>query len=115
MGINRQQKSPQKSITAPLRAERKDDVMTALKPCPFCGLLPNVSTKDRRVLPNMYEPGVVVQQRVVVQCPRCFCKMDVLCEKRADDGMGEKAYRYLQKQMARDAIANLWNRRAVML
>ena len=86
--------------------------MTAIKPCPFCGSLPTISTKDRKVVPNLFESGVVVLQRVVVQCPRCFCKMDVRVEKRADDGMNEKAYRYLQKQMARDAIANIWNKRA---
>ena len=86
--------------------------MTALKPCPFCGSLPTVSTKDRRVLPNQFEAGVVVQQRVIVQCPRCFCRMDARSDKRADEGMSEKAYRYLQKQMARSAIEQFWNRRA---
>lgn len=83
-----------------------------LKPCPFCGSLPSVYTNDRKVVPNQFEPGVVVLQRVLVQCPRCFCRMDVRVEKRADEGMNEKAYRHLQKQMATDAIANIWNKRA---
>ena len=86
--------------------------MTELKPCPFCGSFPTVYTKDRNVLPNIFEPGVMVAQHVVVQCTKCFCKMDVRCEKIVDDSMSDKECRIIQKQMAKDAIERLWNRRA---
>lgn len=86
--------------------------MTELKPCPFCGSLPIVDTKHNRVIENQFELGVIVQQRVIVKCPRCFCMMDLYSEQQAKEHLSEKEYRSIQKQLARNIIEQFWNARA---
>ena len=86
--------------------------MSELKPCPFCGTIPLISTDDRKIVQNSYAPGVIVLQRILIECPKCFCKMDILLRRAADDYMPEKIYRKIQKEMVRQAIKNFWNRRA---
>ena len=87
--------------------------VSELKPCPFCGGIPSVNTGDRKVYRYTYqqESGCFVFQRIEIICKKCFCTKDILCQRKIEGNPTDRECRKVQKQMAREAIQNMWNRR----
>lgn len=82
-----------------------------LKPCPFCGSIPKITTyfahhEDQR------EPYELVEKRVKFYCDGCFLTKDVAAQSYAMIGLDEKTYWNIGKTLARNIISECWNRRA---
>ena len=82
-----------------------------LKPCPFCGHMPEVDTKNWKHFEDQYKPVIQVRQRVIIKCKHCFLTKDIICAKFASIGTGEKALRLIAKECARETIDIFWNNR----
>lgn len=82
-----------------------------LEPCPFCGSIPKINTNDRNSNPHQVYDGILVEQRVLIECKECFCKKDILVFETVSNDATEKECRALQKEMARKTIEFFWNRR----
>jgi len=83
-----------------------------LKPCPFCGYMPKVDTKNRKYFEDQSQPPVIqIRQRVKIVCDRCFLTKDIIAVKFADTGTEEKVLRLIAKEGAREVINNFWNNR----
>ena len=82
-----------------------------LKPCPFCGYMPEVDTKNRKYIEDQKNPRIQVRQRVRIECKRCFLTKDIVCIKLAAIGTDEKALRLIAKEGAREVLENFWNNR----
>lgn len=89
----------------------KQNKKSPIKPCPFCGSIPEVDTHTWKHFEHQKEPFEVVEQRVIIKCPECFCTKDIVHTAYAELGLDEKKYRKLAKLLARYAIDSLWNRR----
>lgn len=83
-----------------------------LKPCPFCGGIPEVNTKDWKYYEDQTEPVIVVQQRVKIRCEKCLLTRDIVGYKLADLTEEEKTLRKIAKDIAREIINHYWNKRA---
>ena len=81
-----------------------------LKPCPFCGSIPKIETEWTRV-ESQYEPIMLVQTRVKIECDNCFLKKDIVATSIADLNLDEKMYKYVSKMDARKVINTMWNAR----
>lgn len=83
-----------------------------LKPCPFCGTIPKINTTSWAHHEDQIDPLEVVEQRVIITCPNCFCKKDVVNTAYMLPGQDEKEYRKCAKWLAGETIKLAWNRRA---
>ena len=84
---------------------------TILKPCPFCGSIPEVNTKCWAHYEDQKDPVEIVEQRTVITCKKCFCRKDIVNTAYMLPGEDEKAYRKCAKYLAQETIRLMWNRR----
>lgn len=89
----------------------KQSKKSPIKPCPFCGSIPEVDTHIWKHVESLYEPCELVEQRVIIYCPNCFCKKDIVHRGTADLYGDEKFYKQVAKHLATQAIEIMWNRR----
>ena len=82
-----------------------------LKPCPFCGSIPKITT-DFVHHELQTEPYELVEKRVSIYCDGCYLIKDVVAQSYAEIGLDEKTYRNIGKTLARKIISECWNRRA---
>lgn len=82
-----------------------------LKPCPFCGSIPEIDTGEWKCLESMFEPELIIRQRIKITCSRCFLEKDIVGTRKAELGTSKKEIRLIAKDCAREAIENFWNRR----
>ena len=82
-----------------------------LKPCPFCGSIPEIDTKDWKYFESPYNPILIVRQRVKITCKHCFLEKDIVGTKTADLSISDKGIQFARKLIARETIDNFWNRR----
>lgn len=85
--------------------------MTALNRCPFCGCIPVVDTSKWNHFEHQYEPIEIIEQRVTIYCPNCFCKKDITHTGTAELGASEKVYRKIAKRLTTQTIELMWNSR----
>lgn len=85
--------------------------MANLLPCPFCGTMPKINTTSWSHYEDQTDPLEVVEQRVIITCPKCFCKKDVVNTAYMLPGQEEEAYRKCAKYLAAETIRLVWNRR----
>lgn len=81
-----------------------------LKRCPFCGSIPKVETEWKRV-ESQYDPVMIVQTRVTIECANCFLQKDIVATSYADINLDEKAYKFVSRRDARKVIDRMWNER----
>lgn len=84
--------------------------MTVLKPCPFCGSIPEIDTYWKYV-EDPRESCLQIQQRVTIKCERCFLLKDIVAIKLAALGTNEKDCKRIAKIAAREVIDKMWNER----
>ena len=82
-----------------------------IRPCPFCGSMPKIDTSIWKCVESQCEPMMIIEQRVKIECKNCFLKKDIVATSYADLYLEEKAYRFVAKRSARNAIEKLWNER----
>lgn len=82
-----------------------------LKPCPFCGYMPEVDTKCRKYFEDQTQPIIQVRQRVKIVCKRCYLVKDIVAIKFTDIGTDEKVLRLVAKEGAREVLEHFWNNR----
>ena len=82
-----------------------------LKPCPFCGSIPEIDTKDWKYFESPFDYIWVVNQRVKITCKECFLTKDILGRRAVDRSTPQKELHAIAKVCAREIIDNFWNRR----
>jgi hypothetical protein len=73
--------------------------------------MPKIDTSVWKRVESQYEPIMIIEQRVKIECKNCFLKKDIVATSYADLNLEEKAYRFVAKMSARNAIENFWNER----
>lgn len=86
--------------------------MSVLKPCPFCGKMPKVDTSQWKHFEHQYEPIIVVEQRVKIDCDDCFLHMDIVSYGLAAIGTKEDNLKAIADKCAENVVNEVWNRRA---
>lgn len=89
----------------------KQSKKSPVKPCPFCGNIPEVNTKYWAHHESQKDPIEIVEQRVVITCKKCFCRKDIVNTAYMLPGEDEKAYRKCAKYLAKETIELMWNKR----
>ena len=52
---------------------------------------------------------MIIQQRVKIECDRCFLVKDIVATSYAICGLDDKAYKAVARKSARDVIDRMWN------
>lgn len=81
---------------------------TALKRCPFCGSIPQIS-RTTKAVGAIDAPVLLIQTRVKIKCEKCFLTKDVMATSVGDLNLDKKAINSISRFDAKRAINNFWN------